>query len=355
MSPESSRISTLATPATPGRPMRAASRPLNLLWLLGLTCVLRFPALVSHPFNIDESYYAAGAAELVSGGAFYRNVVDHKPPGIYFLYALIYRLAGTYNQTAVHVVLLLVAALTAYLVGLVAQEFFDGRAGLWAGTLYAVASVVGPANDFQAANTELFMNLPLVAALWLAARLWVRQRAPRVEALAMGLLVGVAILIRPQAALALLPIAVALYRRKVGFWTMAIVAAGALLPSLALLTWLWHADAIADLRTSLAYARYYTNSLPFEVKLANATLKTLFFVAIDVGLLIPVVMLVVQGRRRDIAWQQGAGCLLASWLLVSFVAVGMGGRFYPHYFIQVLPPLAVMAARQLTTWRREAA
>jgi hypothetical protein len=33
----------------------------------------------------------------------------------------------------------------------------------------------------------------------------------------------------------------------------------------------------------------------------------------------------------------------------------MGGRFYPHYFIQVLPPLAITAARQLTVWRREVA
>jgi 4-amino-4-deoxy-L-arabinose transferase-like glycosyltransferase len=155
--------------------------------------------------------------------------------------------------------------------------------------------------------------------------------------------------------LALLPIGVALYRRKVGWSTMAIVAVSALLPSLVLLAWLWRADAFTDLMASFAYASYYTNSLPFELKLANATLKTLFFVAIDVGLLIPVTMFLVQGRRHDLAWQQGVGCLLVSWLLASFVAVSMGGRFYPHYFIQVLPPLAVMAARQLTIWRKEAA
>ena len=199
------------------------------------------------------------------------------------------------------------------------------------------------------------MNLPVVAALWLCARLWVRRDITRPGALAMGLLVGLAIVVRPQAALVLLPIGVALYRRKARLPTMAIVAASALLPSLVLVAWLWRMDAIVDLRASLAYASYYTNCLPFEVKLANATLKTLFFVAIDVGLVIPAAMLVAHGRRRDVTWQQGAGCILTSWLLASFVAVSMGGRFYPHYFIQVLPPLAVMAARQLTTWRREAA
>jgi len=347
MSPESHQSSPIT------RSIRAATRPRVLLWLLGLTCLLRFPALVSEPFNIDESYYAAGAAELVFGGTFYRNVVDHKPPGIYLLYSLIYRVAGTYNQTAVHLALVLVAALTAYVVGLLAQELFDGRTGVWAGALYALASVVGPANDVQAANSELFMNLPVVVALWLAARLWVRQRAPRFETMTMGLLAGVAVLIKPQSALALVPIAVVLLRRRSDAATLAIVAAGAALPSLVLLASLWRADALADFQTSLAYARYYSNSLPFEVKLANATLKTLFFVAIDVGLLIPVVMLLLHGRRCDLAWRAGAGCLLTSWLLASFVAVSMGGRFYPHYFIQLLPPLAAMAARQLATWRRE--
>ena len=334
---------------------RSAASLLTFLGLLAATCVLRFPALVSHPFCIDESYYSAGAAELVSGGTFFRNVVDHKPPGIYLIYALVYRLAGVFNLTAVHVVLLLVAALTAYLVGLVAQEFFGARVGRWAGMLYAAASVVGPANDFQAANTELFMNLPLVAAFWLAARIWTRERATHAENFVLGALVGTAILIRPQAVWALLPIAIVFFRRRIGLRYIALFAIGLTLPVLALTAWLWRTGAIADATASLAYARYYTSSLPFEIKLANGTLKTLFFLVIDVGLVIPAVALILRGRRYDVAWQRGAGCLLASWLLASFVAVGMGGRFYPHYFIQVLPPLALMAARQLTTWRRKVA
>ena len=340
-------------PVPAPRPIRTAASPVILLWLFALTCLLRVPAVISHPFNVDESYYAAGAVELNAGGVFYRDVVDHKSPGIYFIYAAIYRVAGAYNQTAVHLTLLFVAALTAYFLGLCAQEFFGARAGRWAGTLYALASVIGPANDFQAANTELFMNLPVVVALWLCARLWARPGIARLEAAIMGLLLGGAMLIRPQAALALLPVGVALWRRKVAWTTMVVVAIAAVLPTVALVVSLWRADALADLRTSLAYANYYTNCLPFEVKLANASLKTLFFVAIDVGLMIPVTMLLYQGRRNDLAWRQGAGCLLVSWLLASAVAVAAGGRFYPHYFIQALPPLVIMAARQLTTWRQE--
>jgi hypothetical protein len=340
---------------TPPRSLRDPAGLPVFAWLLLLTCLLRFPAMVSHPFCIDESYYAAGAVELASGGTFFRDVVDHKSPGIYYVYAAIYRVAGPYNQTAVHAVLLVVAALTAYFLGLLAQEFFGPRVGRWAGTLYALASVIGPANDFQAANTELFMNLPVAAALWLSARLWLGKAGRYVEAPVMGLLVGVAILVRPQAAVALVPIGVALWRGRAGWRTAAVVACAAALPTLVLVASLWRADALADLRASLAYANYYAKCLPFEVKLANASLKSLFFVGINLGLMIPVTMLLARGRRRDPVWRQGAGCLLGSWLLASVVAVSSGGRFYPHYFIQALPPLVVMAARQLCSWRTESA
>lgn len=336
----------------PGVPSDRSAGPAVLLWLLLVTLLVRFPSLISHPFCIDESYYAAGAVELVSGGTFYRDVVDHKTPGIYLIYAFIYWVTGAYNQTAVHVVLLLVAALSAYVVGLIAREFFGGRAGRWAGTLYALASVIGPANDFQAANTELFMNLPVITALWLCARSWVRQGLTGNEAGAIGLLLGVAVLIRPQAALALLPVAVALYRLRVGPRKLALLAGAMLLPTLALLAWLWRAGALADLKSSMAYAGYYTRCLPLRAKLLNGSLKGLFFLAIDLGLVIPVVALMAYGRRRDQAWAQGAGCWLVSWLLASALAVAAGGRFYPHYFIQVLPPLAIMAARQLTSGER---
>jgi 4-amino-4-deoxy-L-arabinose transferase-like glycosyltransferase len=339
-------------PCLGGKHERSAASPCTLLLLLAVTFVLRLPVLVSYPFCIDESYYSAGATELLAGGTFYRNVVDHKPPGIYLLYALIYRLAGTYNQFAIHLTLVLAATLTAYFVGRVAQEFFGARTGRWAGMLYAAASVVGPANDFQAANTELFMNLPLVAACWLCARVWSRGQVSRAEFFAMGFFVGLAVLIRPQAAVALVPMAIVFYRRRVSFGRMTLLALGAALPLAIFLVWLLRTNAMADLLTSLAYARFYTSSLPLEVKLANATLKTLFFLAIDIGLVIPAAAWIL---RAGATWKTGGACVLLTWLAASFIAVGAGGRFYPHYFIQVLPPLAVLAARQLSYWHHEVA
>ena len=324
------------------------------LTLLFVTAVVRFPALVSHPFNIDESYYSAGAIELLSGGVFFRDVVDHKPPGIYWVYALIYRLAGAFNIAAVHVALIVVVALTAYFVGRAAREFFGAQAARWAAMLYVIASVIGPPNDFQAANSELFVNLPLAIAFWLAARGWMRGRVSPTSAFGIGLALGLAVLIRPQAAWTALPVAVVFVRRGASLPTLAGAVLGSAVPVLSCLGWLWHSDVLLEARSSLAYAAYYSNCLPLEVKLANGVLKTLLFVAIDVGLLLPIATLLVRWRQRDGVWKRGAGCLLTAWLLGNCLAVAMGGRFYPHYFIQLLPPLVVMAAAQLASSSRKA-
>ena len=38
------------------------------------------------------------------------------------------------------------------------------------------------------------------------------------------------------------------------------------------------------------------------------------------------------------------------WTLSGFVAVLAGLRFFPHYYLQLLPPLCILATRTLTTW-----
>lgn len=345
--------STKLLPCLGAERAQSAASPCTFLLLAGLTLLLRAPALFSHPFCIDESYYAAGAAELLSGGTFYKDVVDHKPPGIYLLYALIYRIAGLYNQWAVHVILIATVALTAYLLGRLAETLFGTRVGRWAGVLYVVASVVGPANDFQAANTELFMNLPLVAACWLCVRLWASGSISRSELFSVGVLVALAMLIRPQAAVVALPMAVVFWQRKLPLRRLGWIVLGGLWPACIVFAWLVRSHAWQETLTSLAYARTYANCLPFEVKLANATLKTLFFLAINIGLVIPAAAWLARARRDQLAWRTGAAAVLVAWLAASFVAVGAGGRFYPHYFIQVLPPLVILAARQLNQWQTE--
>jgi hypothetical protein len=45
---------------------------------------------------------------------------------------------------------------------------------------------------------------------------------------------------------------------------------------------------------------------------------------------------------KDRPWQQTAWILMATWPLFSFFGVAVGGRFFAHYFIQIIPPLSVL-------------
>ncbi len=84
----------------------------------------------------------------------------------------------------------------------------------------------------------------------------------------------------------------------------------------------------------------------------------------------PVTNPVVLGLKRTIDWlgfqaALAAGAIFAFirmtrmdrwklgvWLALSFVAVCLGTRFAPHYYLQILPPLAIVAARGVVlAWR----
>jgi hypothetical protein len=43
-------------------------------------------------------------------------------------------------------------------------------------------------------------------------------------------------------------------------------------------------------------------------------------------------------------FKRGLRRRLAAWIILSYLAVALGGRFAPHYFLQLLPPLAVAAS-----------
>ena len=46
--------------------------------------------------------------------------------------------------------------------------------------------------------------------------------------------------------------------------------------------------------------------------------------------------------REPQPWRSTASVMLALWPLFSMVGVALGGRFFAHYYVQIIPPLAVL-------------
>ena len=129
------------------------------------------------------------------------------------LYAAVYALVGRNHIAAIRAVLILVVWATGIAIARTAVLLQDEPDAAIAGMLYVGFSSAGQPRDALAANTELFLNLPLaLAALVIASLVAARGRARGATGfawrhdlfatLAAGALTGVAGLFKYQAALA---------------------------------------------------------------------------------------------------------------------------------------------------------
>ena len=70
--------------------------------IIVLVVVLRSPTLLPSMYVSDEGYYGTIANDILDGGAVYHTAVDTKPPGMYYIYAAVFQVAGRNNLLAVH-------------------------------------------------------------------------------------------------------------------------------------------------------------------------------------------------------------------------------------------------------------
>jgi len=179
---------------------RCQSRWVNVI-IIALVVILRLPTLLPSLYNSDEGYYGIIANDTLDGGTFYRTAVDTKPPGIYYIYVAVFKVAGKNNLLAVHVLAILVVAATALVVRRIGARVGDDWAGAWSGIGYAVFVHAYRPGDTLPANTEIFASLFL--ALSVLTFLQGERKAGWGWMFLGGTLVGVATLIRQPSAVTL--------------------------------------------------------------------------------------------------------------------------------------------------------
>jgi len=321
-------IETLA-PAATTRTRAARPTPVLFLVLLALAGVLRAPGWVVPVFNSDESYLATQAEVINEGGRLYEDATDRKPPLVPYLYAATFRTFGTTALWSVRLLATVVVALTGWLLALEALRRWGLRAAWLAGILWVCATVMFAPQDGQAANFEIFMLLPMTAGVLLAAR-----RRPG----AAGGAIAIATLAKQTGAAALLPVAY-LALRDDGRRGLRRVALGFAMPLLLVAVLVGPRDLLfwAVLGNG-SYVGLDAASLYVGGMFA---LMTVAFAACQAPLLfwLPSAWRDAERRRaeRDL-W---------IWLASSCVAVAFGFHFFGHYYLQLLPPMVLLAAGSL--------
>jgi 4-amino-4-deoxy-L-arabinose transferase-like glycosyltransferase len=343
----------------PDQPFKAGR---SMMWLgaAALVLALRLPALSSELVDTDEATYAAIAVLQTSGaGPLYEaGGVDNKPPGIYWVYAAVFRVFGDYSMLAVHWVAAAVVLATGLLLGMTAALYRSG-AGIFAFLFYGVFAVAYYPK-MMAANTELFMALPLAGSFYLAVSLSLAR--PAGQALrrfaAAGALVGLACLFKPVGAACLLvPLAVALRQpttRSARCLHAAATLIGASIPVLVAVGILWLSGALPGyLHWGVSRLASHYAPLPHQQPSEWGVSFYVYALVKRGGWFIASTLLLwltlaVHVRRWALLAHEER--LALGWFASLVPGVFAGGHFFGHYFLPLVAPLSVIAAVHVRRW-----
>ena len=267
---------------------------------------------------VEEAYPTAAALQILGGKLLYRDIWFDKPPLSAYIYLL--------WDARIGVTLRLVGTLFVFLCCLTAwrfaRELWTPREGIAAACFVAFFLTFGIPSAVMALAPDLLMVLPHIAAVYLA---W------RGRAFLGGLTAGVALLVNPKAAF-VLPVCAFFTGRS---WPM--LLAGFAIPNLAALA-IFRAPYIDEV---WKWGALYTRQ-PFA--LSAGITRTLSWAGLQSALVVASAFAFWKEKR----WR------MLVWLALSLAAVAAGWRFFPRYYFQLLPVMALMAARGYTLlgrWR----
>ena len=285
------------------------------------------------PIHYNEAVFLVFGREILEGGLPYRDLVDLKPPLIYYLYALVQGLTGD-GFMVTRVLIYLSLGLTSVLVALIAREFYGRWFGFVAGLAFALSA--GLMAIAPSAGLDQLMLLPLAVAIHTVFG-W-RWGSDTKHLVGAGFAIGVAMLLKPT----LLPIAVF-------FAGVVLMRSRSLLPPLLLTGAALAIGGLAILAIALIgiLPEAYDSIVVFGAEYAAGGWRSvevardtaLFFGVAISPLLIPAGMtLAIFVVTRDTRLQLMGGLLAA-----ALISVALSGQFLAYYAAILLPPLALLS------------
>jgi 4-amino-4-deoxy-L-arabinose transferase-like glycosyltransferase len=328
-------------------------RPPSLLqsafWICALVLLTRLPAMLHRRAINDEAYYALVANEMLHGGLPYRDAVDRKPPLLFSIYWAVFRVAGFPNWIALHAVAVAWTLATMGLLYALGARLFTPWIGVLAAALYGAFQPLFSFSNL-AFNGELIMNLPASAAMLLALQPG-RSREPLALAAA-GALVAIAFLCKQPSGIVLLPLLVyclhageAPFRspRSAGWWQSGLVLGGFGLV-MGITALVLNREGILGEAWYWSVRDHDLSHGPLDPTFWRIVARTWWLFLAAAG---PLLLGCWWSLRKETAAWRGRRAerdALIVWLFASLIGVSASGRFFGHYFIQLLPPLALLAA-----------
>jgi 4-amino-4-deoxy-L-arabinose transferase-like glycosyltransferase len=337
-----------------------ANRARAVAALTGFILLTRLPAL-TYPKAIDDTQvYSVVAIEMLHGGRPYLDAIERKPPLLFALYRAILAVDGPYNPHPVHLAALVWTLGTMAVVYLIGRRLFDPATGLTGALLYGIFLAWGDYRNL-ALNGEMLMNLPVAAAVAIA--LGPGRSRIRPELFLAGALIALAFLLKQPSGIAGLPLGLYLFhpdyrsRRQLG-WGHVVLQGGMLILGFAAVFAL--AGLVLRQAGILDEAIYWTllsQEAVFGIRSwvywDRALSNSGFFVISTLPLLVAATLSVRELRRPEGLWRHARAEAMALVILlgVSIIGIGANGQFLYHYYLQLILPLALLAAPMINAIR----
>lgn len=313
-----------------------------LLLIIIFSLLIRIPML-NVPLERDEGEYAYIAQCIQQGDLPYRDIVCQKPPGIFYLYLLAFKVTGV-KVSQIHFFLCLYVLIEIFLLYRLSLMLFNKPVALISALIFSVITAEPSVSGF-AANTEIFMLLPIIVSIiiLLAAQ---RQGKNRWYFIC-GLLNGAAFIIKQVAALNFVFIVLFIVISQIKTWpTFKEVLKKVLYLSTGFCLLIMIVFLYFLFRSAGPDFIYWVFLHNFDYIAETAINQNLLRTIVE------RISLILQGDWLFWALNLFAcyyllkskkyhNFLLPGWFLFSFLGVTVGLRFFSHYFIQIAPALAL--------------
>jgi hypothetical protein len=326
--------------------MRVGVPALALLVLVSVAVLVP-----NHPAGRDPAedagvfFYAA--QRLLDGGAPYRDIWDHKPPGVYFVDAAGLLLGGRTGVWLVQLGLLVAAAMLGYRA--LRREF--GATAAFVGSLAWLVALPRLFLEYGQTSFVEFYALPLQFG---ALALLRDTRPPTAaRAVSIGVLGGAAFLLKPTLVGIWIAIGLVLLlqRRRQALAPMAAIAVGGLVSLAVIVGWAAARGVLGEMvDQALVYNRAYSAFAPLSERVDAVVSGLRLTLPSGLALVAVGAWLYAVLTRRFAPTILGVA-------LVAFpieIALSTWGRGYHYYFIAWLPSMAVLASFAVSELRRTA-
>lgn len=322
-----------------------------LLALLALHFILRLPTFYTPILDIDEAQFAGFAHVLMDGGLPFRDSLDTKPLGIYWFYQLVFEVFGRTNMNLVHVG----TALLIFAGGIFLERGLSALGLRREGRISALLLVVFSTTfipKYLSTSINSIMIVFLCGSFFALCHYLERRSAKHL--LLAGFFSGLAFLLKYTAGIQLI---------FFGIFSLLQSYKHQSLRGTQLMKAIIKQNLLFGLGFAVPFALHglYLMKLGVWGDFVNWSITgSSRYVAQGVSTINPWLSFISRFGSYVLAtlpiWIYGAQTFFAKtsetphrkffslWFVLSLVPVFVGARFYPHYFLHVLPSLCVLAS-----------